>query len=301
MPPVLLLIRSDDAIELMRNIKKLLFELSASDFERLCLRILEKQGFQMLRSVEATIDVGYDLQGRYQEENKNKEVAIIIKHKLNLTVHEIEKILQQLFKIMTFNDLYILMTSAPITKLHLAVFDNLPDKVPNIQIIGQHELLKILSEFPELAEDFFGPITKQIRKKWFELIFSMTSVLIALIGVFFSVFQQIHVEQKPLDERIAKVESAIQNIKDLEEYLVDIKDDMVRTEREVTLINEQYAKAQELKALTENQMDTIKKALSTQGWKDIAFNLTMGFLLGIGSSFVASILYGKWRHRRSLQ
>ena len=285
----------------MRNIKKLLFELSATDFERLCLRVLEKQGFQMLRSVESTADVGYDIQGRYQEEDKSKEVAVIIKHKLTLTVHEIDKILQKLFEIMTFNDLYILMTSAPITQSHSEVLDKLAEKKANIRIIGQNELLNILSDFPDLVEDFFGPIRKKIRKKWFELIFSIAGASIGLIGVFFTVFQQIHIEGKPLDERIAKVESAIRNIKDLEEYLVDIKDDMVRREREVNLINEQYAKAQELKALTENQMETIKKALSTQGWKDIAFNLTMGFLLGIGSSFVASILHGKWKHRRSLK
>jgi hypothetical protein len=93
----------------------------------------------------------------------------------------------------------------------------------------------------------------------------------------------------------------IQHIKDLEDYLGDIKEDMVRTEREITAINEQYAKAQELKDLTENQMKSIRNALRTQGWKDITFNLTMGFLLGMGSSFVASILYGKWKHRKSLK
>ena len=117
----------------------------------------------------------------------------------------------------------------------------------------------------------------------------------------FSFTQQYIKEKEPLDIRIKKVESAINNIKDLESYLKDIKIEMIETEKSTQLINEKYKKAQELKSLTDNQLEAINLALKAQSRMEIAFNLLMGFMIGIGSSFIASILYGKWKHYKSLK
>lgn len=285
----------------MKISEKLLFELQPKEFEKLCLRLLETVGFEMITKMKSTIDVGFDFQGRLREKDKAKEAVFIIKHKLELSKSDITKILDSFFRIGTFNDIFVLVTSSKMTNSHHEVVDNYAGKMGEIRIIGQDDILSLINKNPEIADEFFSPIKKQIVKKRTELSLSLIGAFFGIIGVIFSFTQQYIKEKEPLDIRIKKVESAINNIKDLESYLKDIKIEMIETEKSTQLINEKYKKAQELKSLTDNQLEAINLALKTQSRMEIAFNLLMGIMIGIGSSFIASILYGKWKHYKSLK
>jgi len=285
----------------MKISEKLLFELQPKEFEKLCLRLLETVGFEMITQMKSTIDVGFDFQGRLRGKEKTKEAVFIIKHKLELSKSDIKKILDSFFRIGTFNDIFVLVTSSKITNSHHEVVDNYAGKMGEIRIIGQDEILSLINKNSGIADEFFSPIKKQIVRKRAELSLSLIGAFLGIIGVVFSFTQQFIKEKEPLDIRIKKVESAINNIKDLESYLKEIKIEMIETEKSTQLINEKYEKAQELKSLTENQLEAINLALKTQSRMEIAFNLLMGFIIGIGSSFIASILYGKWKHYKSLK
>ena len=107
--------------------------------------------------------------------------------------------------------------------------------------------------------------------------------------------------EAPLDQRIQTVKKALTSIRDLETYLGKIKTDMVEKEKTTQIINERYAQAKELEKLTQIQLDALRITLQAQNWHRTLFNYAMGFILGIASSFVASVLFAKWRQRRALE
>ena len=75
---------------------------------------------------------------------------------------------------------------------------------------------------------------------------------------------------------------------------------MVQTEIAAKAIEERHAKAKELEKLTEEQLLAVKTALRTQTWRKTLLDCVLGFVLGIGSSFAASVLYARWRRRRTM-
>lgn len=285
----------------MRISKKLLFELQPDEFEKLCLRLLETLGFKMITKMKPSIGVGFDFQGQLYENDKVKNAAIIIKHKLELSKEDILKISSDFFRIGTFNDIFVLITSSKITDSIQEIADNYLKKKGEIRIIDQDEMLSLINDSLEIVDDFFSSIKKKLYRKKIELSLSIVGTIIGIIGVIISSLQKFVLVREPLDVRINKVESAINSIKDLESYLKDIKTEMIEKEKSTKLINEEYKKAKVLEALTKEQLETIRLALKTQNLKDIIFNLFMGFILGIGSSFLASILNEKRKHYRALK
>jgi len=76
---------------------------------------------------------------------------------------------------------------------------------------------------------------------------------------------------------------------------------MIDTERATQNINERYAQAKELEKLTQTQLDALRTTLQAQNWHRTLFDSAIGFILGIASSFVGSVIYAKWRQRRALE
>jgi hypothetical protein len=106
--------------------------------------------------------------------------------------------------------------------------------------------------------------------------------------------------QAPLDQRIETVERAIGSLRNLEQNLTDIKDEMVDTERAMQAIKEEHAKAKELEKLTEEQYDAVKATLRSRSWQQTVLNYILGFILGAASSLTASVIYSRWKQRRAL-
>ena len=131
------------------------------------------------------------------------------------------------------------------------------------------------------------------------LVGALTSIMAGLLtsGIFF--FAQ--PEKPQLQERIETAERAIGSLKDLEKQLVGIKGDMLETEKAAKVIEQEYAKAKELEKLTQQQFEAVKSALRSQSWQKTALNYGLGFVLGIASSLIASVIYSRFRQRRALR
>jgi hypothetical protein len=106
---------------------------------------------------------------------------------------------------------------------------------------------------------------------------------------------------QPLDDRIKNVESALASIRGLEEALGKVKEDMVVAESATREINKKYAEAKELQKLTDVQLQMLKDTLQSDKWWRTTMNYIIGFVLGVASSFVASILYARWKQNQALQ
>ena len=90
-------------------------------------------------------------------------------------------------------------------------------------------------------------------------------------------------------------------MRDLEKYLSDIKQDMQATQKATEIINEKHAQAKELEKLTSAQLAALQETLQTRNWKWTALNYVLGFVLGVASSLVASVLYARWRQRKAIE
>ena len=120
------------------------------------------------------------------------------------------------------------------------------------------------------------------------------ALIVALVGHFSK-------QPQPLDKRIQTVETTLTSIRDLEGYLGKIKDDMVATDVAARELNKRYAKAKELEKLTDSQRQTLKQILQAEKWWRTLLNYGLGFVLGVASSLIASILYERWKQTKALQ
>ena len=279
--------------------EKLLFELSPGQFEQLCVDLLEREGYLIIKKADSTLDYGFDLVGRYQENEETKEIAVAIKHKINLSSDEIQIVLNKFFHILTAHNTYLLMTSSNLTESQREIISHFDHQI-DVNVIDRKKLLLLVEKYPEIKDKYFKPVIKELRERKIRLYISIAAVVISSVGVFTS-FQGLFITKKPLlSDRIQKVKSALSNIKDLEGYLKSLKEEMVETDEASRLITEKYEKAKKLEKLTNDQLEAVRLALESERWKRDIFTLLMGFLLGIGSSFIGSILYSSWKQKRAV-
>lgn len=122
----------------------------------------------------------------------------------------------------------------------------------------------------------------------------MSGAASSIAGLLFSGIVFFVQPEKPhLQERIEKVELALDSLKSLEKHLDDIKKDMVKTEQETKAIQIEYNKAKELKKLTEAQYESINKAIGKKTIYQTLFDYGMGLVFGVAGSLIASVIYSK--------
>ena len=194
----------------------------------------------------------------------------------------------------------ILITSAPLTEAHREPVRRLRHEI-DLRLIGRDELIEELARHPDLIKSRLLPAKKRKKQQSISLGWSLVGVISSIVGVMFSVVAWFFPVKSGLRERIVVVESAINNLKDLEHQLTEIKRDMVETERAKNALEQEYAKAKELEKLTSEQYEAIKEALRSQSWKKTLLDYILGFTLGVASSFTASIMYSRLQQRRALE
>ncbi len=274
-----------------------LYQLTPVEFEKLCAAILKAQGLERVELVGGPGDQGVDIIG----EAEGQQVAVQVKHTRQLSVSMVRRIIDQVQSSSYKPKQLIIMSSANLTPSLRNSIQELPKNL-NIRLIDQNEILKVLNDHPEIQRLQVAPAQRRtIRQRW-ELLFGIAAALSSILGLLFSGISFFVQPEKPqLQERIETVERAIGSLKDLEKQLINIKGDMVETEKAKKVIEEEYAKAKELEKLTHEQFEAVKSALRTQSWQKTAFNYLLGFVLGIASSLIASVIYSRIRQHQALR
>ena len=124
--------------------------------------------------------------------------------------------------------------------------------------------------------------------------------MVSVFTVFVSMFP-VFSHKAPLDKRIETVEKTLTSIRDLESYLSQIKQDMLDKEKATEVINQKYAQAKELEKITDAQLVALQSTLQKQNWRWTLFNYVMGFVLGVASSLLASVIHARWKQRKALE
>jgi Holliday junction resolvase len=277
--------------------KNSLYQLTPNEFSKLCAEILRVQGIERVEFVGGPGDQGVDIIG----EAEGQKIAVQVKHTRQLSFSIVRRIIDQVQASSYQPKQIVIMTSAILSPSLRDSIQKLPSDI-TVRLIGQNEVLRALNDHPDIQRLQVAPAQRRtIRQRW-ELIFGLAGALSSIAGLLASgIFFFVQPEKPQLQERIETVERAIGSLKDLEKQLIDIKGDMVETEKAAKVIEQEYAKAKELEKLTQEQFEAVKSALRTQSWRKTAFNYGLGFVLGIASSLIASVIYSRIRQRRALR
>ncbi len=277
-----------------------LYQLKPQEFEALCAKAI-KEIIPEITDVELVGnmhgDFGVDIVGKLHGEI----VAIEVKHKLRINRQEVQRIFDTLLKSPYKPKHVVLMSSAMLKDIHHSPVTN-PQTYITYHFIGANDILEVMNT-KEINQTELIHATKRVKEEKRGLIFSSMTMTIALgmMGSMLFDFWHENKESPTLTTKIQSVEKSINNLKDLENQLKDMKEDMLATEKASKTIEQNYRNAQELQKLTDQQLEALKGTLQSQSWKDLLLQNLVGFILGISSSIVATILHSKFKRRQALE
>lgn len=274
-----------------------LYDLTPAEFERLVAEIFAQEGYSEVKVVGGPADQGIDI----ITVSDGKPVAIQVKHKTRLTLREIQQFVDRYFSNPSAPRILIFVTSADLPQDASSVSQRIPPGA-ELRILGRQDIQGMLAQHTDVSDRFLGLAMQRTKSQRQRLVLSTIAGLLSIVGVLASI-SSIFVwpHKAPLDKRIETVEKALTSIRDLETYLGEIKRDMADTEKATEVINQKYAQAKELEKITDIQLAALKTTLEAQTWRRTLFNYVMGFVLGVASSFVASVLHANWRQRKALE
>ncbi|MGO9146093.1 MAG: restriction endonuclease [Desulfomonilia bacterium] len=275
---------------------KHLNDLTPQEFEKLVADLLAASGYTDIRITDGPGDKGVDIIAKHD----NELTAIQVKHKAHLRSEEIERFVEKYFADKSTPRSLVFVTSADLPSSVKDIRDRLPSDY-RFQLLGREDVLRLLSTNSSVANRYFDLVKQRLSSQRVQFILGTLGVLVSVLSLLLALHGILFPVKAPLDERIQTVEKALTNIRDLETYLGKIKTDLVEKQKAAQIINERYAQAKELEKLTQTQLDALRFTLQAQSWRGTLFNYIMGFILGIASSFVATVLYAKWRQRRALE
>lgn len=273
-----------------------LYNLTPQEFERLCARLLESYGYTNIKLVGGANDQGVDIIC----EKDSLSIVVQVKHLRDISLHTIFNVLNKIKSSNYSFDQILLITSAPVNqKIRSRILEAFSDI--SVIILDQADISKKLLEKAEIDQ-------KELKIANIRNIKQKTGFVIGIIGAFASIFSSIlsgtffvEPDKPQLYERIEKVELALVSIKNLEKYLDDIKQDMIKTEQESKAIEVEYQNAKKLEKLTKEQYEVISKAIGRKSAYQTIFDYSMGLLLGVAGSLIASVIYSRVKQNRLLK
>jgi hypothetical protein len=274
-----------------------LFQLTPSEFEQLAGRLLASEGIGKVNYVGGGIDSGVD----YIGEQNGEIIAVEVKHRERpLSANELRKIVGRLKSSRYNPSQLVLVTSAKVPDSTKSYF-NQNDPTAHLRIIDCDEVLRILSLDDGLQEGPIANAEKRTRrltlKFWTGILLSMSSFGIGVASSTSLIFKP---TPPPLTQRIETVESAIGNLKNLENELIGIRKEMIQTERAAGLIKREYEDAKQLQQLTDEQFSAVRSALEKSSWQKALLDSGLGFFLGVGSSLAANVIQARAKQKRVL-
>lgn len=285
--------------------QEFLFQLKHYEFEELCVNVISDilPVTNIRRNVIVDNHMDIDIMGDWNDDI----VLVEIKHKLRINKREIEIIFNKLLASNPSAKYLVLMTSASLKDVELNNL-NLPTG-HTYTYIGADDILKALNyTHPDLQKlKEVKEAEKRTKKQSESFKMAIIAMIVAILGSLFSSYLTLLIdeEKQPLEKRIETVETVIGNLKDLEIQLKDIKEDMVKTQQAKDFIEKEYEKEyekmQEVKKLSKIQIEAIKESMEKEEWWIMLIKNVLSFILGVASSIAGSILYSKYKQRKSLE
>lgn len=171
----------------------------------------------------------------------------------------------------------------------------------NFQLLGQQEVFQLLTKHSGVAAKYFKEVIKRVRQRRLMFVTSSAGVLVSVISLLFSIVPLTKDQERDsFESQIQTVESNLNNLKALERGLSALKKELRTTSEESARIKREYEEALKLKAITSEQLEKVKKAVSAQPASETFLNYCFGFLLGVASSVLATVITDRLKAKRAL-
>lgn len=273
-----------------------LYALKPQEFERFVADVFLGSGYKDVNLLGGPMDQGVDILAS----KDGQKVAVQVLHKKQLPLKAIQFFIDKYFQNPLTPRNLIIVTSAELPSGIENQLRRIPDDA-NLKIIDRHELEIMISGSAASSQNTINEAENRKKSQKQRLIISIVAGLLSIIGSLFSSYSFLSPTQAPLDSRIQTVEKALSSMHDLESYLADIKKDMEETRNATAAINRKYKEAKELEKLTDAQISALQATLKVRSWKRTILDYILGFILGVASSFGATILYDQWKQWKALE
>jgi hypothetical protein len=282
-----------------------LYELSGDEFERLCVELL------MAADPQLTISAGeaprwIDAVGVKKVPGGTRSVAIEAKHRTAFHPEGLRLFLERLAQESKKFDEYIFVTSSPIQDAHRQVSQSQSAMSLNgkIRLLGKDDILLLLDQHRHVAAKYFKTAHDRQQRQKLAALLSLFTVAVSVAVWASLLYDSLRSRAEPsskLTEQVKTVENSLARLRDLEQSLKTLKDDLQQKSAESARITKEYEEAMKLKALTAEQLEQVKKAVAGQSSTDIFLNYFFGFLLGVAGSVLATVITDKWKQRCELR
>jgi Holliday junction resolvase len=273
-----------------------LYKLTPTEFEQLVAELFSQSGYTDVQLVGGPMDQGVDILAT----KDGRKVAIQVKHKTRLRVQEIQRFADQYFRNPSTPRNLIFVTSAELPPVETRQIEGIPEGA-HLEVMDRHDLQLMLSSKVSASQQAMKTAEQRQRSQRQRLLFSSVAGVLSIIGALISIYSIAFPPKAPLDKRIQTVEKALASMSDLETYLAEIKRDMKETQKSTAVINQKHEEAKELQKLTNAQLSALQATLQIRNWKWTILNYIFGFVLGVASSLVASVLFARWKQRKALE
>jgi hypothetical protein len=282
-----------------------LFELSPDEFERLCVELLMATG-SGLTLVQKNAPRWIDAVAVRKTPTGNRTVGIEVSHRTTLHPDGFRSFLQRVSENEESFDEYIFITSSPMEKIHREILIEESGRrhlSAEIRLYGREDVAALLQKNVNIAKKYFKSVRDRARRRTVIQLLSVVGFAISLIGLLISLHRLYRANTKPESQfvtQIKSVEESLTRLADLEESLKSLKGELQQKAEEAIRISKEYEEAKKLKALTTEQLALVGTAIRTHERKDVLLNYFWGFLLGIASSVLATIVTDRWKHKQAL-
>ena len=278
-----------------------LFELTGSEFEHLAADLLAAADPELTLS-PADSRHWVDAIGSRRTSSGIRTVAMEASHRRSLQGEALRRFVDRIAKEDHTFDEFIFVTSSPVGEATRAALLSAAVDY-SLTLIGQDELLALLDKHQRVAAKYFRQVKARVQVQRSFLLVSSAGVVLSLLGLGSGLYNFIATKSEPpsaLSMQVKSVEDSLARLGDLERGLLALKVDLENKARESAQVSKEYEEAMRLKALTSEQLESVRRAVSSQSRSDVFWNYFFGFILGVAGSVVATILTDKWKQRRSL-
>lgn len=282
-----------------------LFELSPEQFEKLCVELMSSAAgassavfADKPRWIDAVIGT--------VSSAGTKTIAIEVSHRTNFHPLGLNHFFERLAKEERKFDEYVFITSAPLQDAHRQMLNSSSAKALDrpISLLGQQEVIELLDKNPSIATKYFKALRQQVKRRRAVELASVLGLVASVAGLassFYALRDSPPLEPASFGSQIASVEESLARLKSLESGLRDLKEELRTKSEEAAKVSKEYEEAMKLKALTQEQLEQIKLAVSGQSKTEVFFNYFWGFLLGVAGSVLATIITDRWKQRQALR
>ncbi len=278
-------------------------EITPPEFEKLCYDLLLKQyPNYKLEIISGCRDKGADLEGVFKDDQgRIYNIAVECKMAAHIPFRNFESGILNILKFNPKVNKIILMIASYVSPMVRHAISSLAKNINvEIEVIAAPQLNNLVFKYSDLINKYFNEAFVNVKKRHEQLWFSLIGAIISLsLGLFSST---IFLKPKgSLENKIIKVNKAIDNLKDLEIYLHDIKNDIEKTQVAKEKIEKEYADSQRLKDITQEQIATISAVLEKDASVKMVLSLVIGFILGIIASVLGNVIWDLYKKKKRQQ